>query len=110
MSETAILQKIRLKASKLGYRLFRNQVGQYKLADGRFLRSGLCVGSSDLIGWKTVRITQDMVGMDIAQFVAMEVKTPTGKLKPEQENFLKVVRESGGIAIVARSADDLTNT
>ena len=48
--------------------------------------------------------------MDIAQFVAMEVKTPTGKLKPEQENFLKVVRESGGIAIVARSADDLTNT
>ena len=32
MSETAILQKIRLKASKLGYRLFRNQVGQYKLA------------------------------------------------------------------------------
>ena len=38
-------------SAQLGMKLWRNQVGTYKLADGRYISSGLCVGSSDLIGY-----------------------------------------------------------
>jgi hypothetical protein len=39
-------------------------------------------------------------------FTSIEVKTRTGKLRPEQEQWLKVVRAAGGIAGVARSVED----
>ena len=109
MNESAILQRVRLAASKLGYRLSRNNSGCFEDKTGRWVRFGcFAPGGADLIGYKTIRITEEHLGMAVAQFVAIEVKTPTGKLKPEQAQFLKAVRESGGIAIVARSADDLS--
>lgn len=41
------------------------------------------------------------------RMVAIEVKTKTGRLTPHQEEFLKAVKEHGGIAFVARSVDDV---
>lgn len=98
---------MRLAASKLGYKLSRNNCGSFK--DGnRWIKFGVFnPGGADLIGFKTMTITPDMIGGKVAVFTAIEVKAPTGKLKPEQEHFLKVIRESGGIAVVARSPDDL---
>jgi hypothetical protein len=107
MKESSVLKRVWVEASKQGYKLFRNQVGLYKLADGRVIRSGLCVGSSDLIGWKKVRIMQDMVGMDICQFAAIECKSEKGRLSPEQEKFLHAVLLAGGIGKVVKSVDDL---
>lgn len=107
MSESRVLHDCLLKASRIGWRLFRNQVGTYKLPDGRFLSSGLCKGSSDLIGWRTVTITPDMVGQHLAQFVAVECKAENGRLSPEQENFLRVVRDAGGHAVMAKSPSDI---
>lgn len=105
MSEMAILRKIMLACGNGAARLWRNQVGQYELADGRILRSGLCKGSSDLIGWQTVEVTPEMVGQRVAVFVALEVKD-RGRLTAEQAQFLEVVRRAGGIAGEVRSVED----
>ena len=100
------MKRIQVAISSIGARVFRNQVGSYKLHDGTHISSGLCVGSSDLIGWVPRVITPDMVGKTIAIFTAIEVKAVRGKLTKEQEKFLDAVDASGGIAVVARSVDE----
>lgn len=107
MSESIVLRDCLIRASQIGWRLFRNQTGKYKLADGRWLSSGLCRGSSDLIGWRTITITPEMVGQPFAQFVAVECKSEKGTLTPEQQNFLDRVTVSGGHAVLAKSPSDL---
>lgn len=107
-AETEIQQRIRLALGTTPHlRLFRNQVGQ--LPDprtGRPVQFGLARGSSDLIGWRTVTVTPDMVGTRLAVFTSIEVKTPTGRLTPQQHAWLGTVRGAGGIAGVARSVRD----
>lgn len=87
-------------------RLIRQQAGTVELAAARPLHAGLCEGSSDLIGWRTVEVTPDMVGQRLAVFTAIEVKSETGRPTPEQMKFLDAVRNAGGIACVARSVED----
>jgi len=107
MSERTLQDRIRkaISDSKLAT-MFRNNVGMAKLKDGGRVRYGLIKGSSDLIGWRTVTITPDMVGDDIAVFTAIEIKTQKGKTSSEQINFISRVLSAGGIAGVARSEDD----
>jgi hypothetical protein len=109
MSETAILQDIRLALGQSpGIKMFRQNVGAYKdPRSGRLVRYGLCTGSADLIGWQSVVITPAMVGQRFARFISIEVKTPTGRLSPEQETWQAAVQKAGGIAVVARSVDDV---
>ena len=107
-AETELQQRIRLAlGTRSDLRLFRNQVGQ--LPDprtGRPVQFGLARGSADLIGWRTVTITPDMVGQRLAVFTSIEVKTPTGRIRPEQHAWLNTVQQSGGIAGIARSIQD----
>lgn len=107
MREQAIMQRVQLAASRLGWRLFRNNVGVLPDRRGVPVRYGLCPGSADLVGWRSVTITPDMVGQTLAQFTAVEVKGPTGRLTPEQAAWLQAVDQAGGLTVVARSADDL---
>lgn len=107
-AETDLQQRIRLAVgTRTDLRLFRNQVGQ--LPDprtGRPVQFGLARGSADLIGWRTVVVTPDMVGRRLAVFTSIEVKTPTGRLAPAQRAWLAAVHGAGGIAGVARSVSD----
>ena len=107
-SETKLQQEIRLALGTIpSLRLFRNQVGQ--LPDprtGRCVQFGLAKGSSDLVGFKTIKITPEMIGQEVAQFVSIEIKTERGKLTEVQENWLQKVKSSGGIVGVARSIQD----
>jgi len=107
-AETDLQQRIRLAlGTRSDARIFRNQVGS--LPDprtGRLVTFGLARGSADLIGWRTITITPDMIGTQLAVFTSIEVKTPTGRLTPEQRNWLHVVDRNGGIAGVARSVND----
>jgi hypothetical protein len=109
-AETTLQQQIRLAlGTRSDLRLFRNQVGQ--LPDprtGRPVQFGLTRGSADLIGWRTVIITPDMVGQRIAVFTSIEVKTPTGRVGSEQQAWLACVQQCGGIAGIARSIADAT--
>ena len=106
--ETKLQQEIRLALGTIpSLRLFRNQVGQ--LPDprtGRYVQFGLAKGSSDLVGFKTVKITPEMIGQEVAQFVSIEIKTERGKLTEVQQNWLQKVHDSGGIVGVARSIQD----
>jgi hypothetical protein len=106
--ETELQQRIRLAlGTRPDARLFRNQVGS--LPDprtGRLVTFGLARGSADLIGWRSVVVTPDMVGRRLAVFCSIEIKTATGRLRPEQQAWLGVVQDAGGIAGVARSVTD----
>ena len=106
--ETTLQQQIRLAlGTNPDARIFRNQVGS--LPDprtGRLVTFGLVRGSADLIGWRTVTITQAMVGTRLAIFTSIEVKTPTGRIRPEQQAWLAVVQGAGGLAGIARSVTD----
>jgi hypothetical protein len=105
-SEQQIQQEIRLACSTGDTRLFRNNTGTLRDQNGRPVQFGLCKGSADLIGWKRVTITPEMVGTTVAVFVSIEVKTATGRLRPEQQQWLDAVQAAGGIAGVARSVED----
>ncbi len=116
MTETALLQRLLIRASGLGARIFRNQVGRYRLAlpdcdrcqrQGRVLSSGLCVGSSDLVGWMPHVVRQEDVGRTLAVFVAVEAKVGRHVTTEAQGHFLDVVRSAGGVAVVARQESDI---
>jgi hypothetical protein len=105
-SEQSIQQHIRLTCSTGATRLFRNNTGTLRDQHGRPVSFGLARGSADLIGWRTVTITPEMVGQQVAVFTSIEVKTATGRLTPEQRQWLAAVETAGGIAGVARSVED----
>jgi hypothetical protein len=107
-AETDLQQRIRLAlGTRSDLRLFRNQVGQ--LPDprtGRPVQFGLARGSADLIGWRTITVTPEMVGQRIAVFTSIEVKTERGHVRPEQHAWQRTVSAAGGIAGIARSIQD----
>lgn len=116
LNERDVQILVRLRLARVGVVAFRNNVGVaftgvvvseaqgvVTLKNARRIAFGLGKGSSDLIGWKSVRITQDLVGFTVAVFTAVEVKAEGGKITPEQANFLHQVRQAGGIAFVAKS-------
>jgi len=105
-SEHEIQQRIRLACGRGAVRLWRNNTGALVDQQGRFVRFGLCKGSSDLIGLRSLEITPELVGQRVAQFVALEVKTAQGMLRPEQRAFLRLVQELGGVAAVCRSVEE----
>jgi hypothetical protein len=103
--EHEIQQRIRLACGRGPVRLWRNNTGALVDQQGRFVRFGLCKGSSGLIGLRSVVVTPAMAGQRIAQFVALEIKAPQGVVSPEQQAFLRLVQELGGVASVCRSID-----
>jgi hypothetical protein len=42
------------------------------------------------------------------RFLAIEVKSPTGKVPPHQQLFLDEISGRGGVAFVARSVEEVT--
>lgn len=115
MRESVILRRIMLALGRGMTRVFRNNCGvawqgdARKLSDGSVLIRnprrvvyGLAPGSSDLIGWRQVIVTPQMVGQRLAQFVALEVKTGKGRAQQHQRNFVEQVQQAGGIAAVVR--------
>ncbi len=96
MTEADIMRNIMVAISAAGHRAFRNNCGSLKDPRGMWVRFGVAnPGGSDLIGWTHA-----------GRFLAIEVKTATGRVRPEQIAFIKTVREFGGYAGIARSAQD----
>lgn len=95
MNEHDIQNAIRLALSEHGFCVFRVNTGKVKLADGRWFDTGVPKGFSDLIAIKDGKI------------YFLEVKTNTGRVRPEQEHFLKEMRERYGCkAGIVRSVED----
>lgn len=83
------------------------KAGDVLVQQARYFDAGLCPGSSDLIGLKAIKITPEMVGTEIACFVAIEVKLPNGKVQDNQINFLEMVKKLGGKGIICRDENNI---
>jgi len=98
VSEGEIQDAVRLALADVpGLVLWRNNVGMaehWSPKGVRRTRYGLAPGSADLIGCLSGR------------FVALEIKTPTGRLTPEQKTWLALVERHGGLTAVVHSADE----
>ena len=105
--ETALQNRIRIRLSRACKDLvhFRNSVGALKDENGRMVQFGLGTGSPDLVGYKKVTVTPDMVGKDLAIFVGMEIKMPGKKPRADQKHWLDSLAASGGIAGFVTSED-----
>lgn len=84
-SESDVQQLIQIEGPKFGCQLMRNNSGAFTDKDGRSVRYGLGniskkhseqIKSSDLIGFKRVVITPEMVGQTVAIIASVEVKKP----------------------------------
>jgi hypothetical protein len=80
--------------------------GDVIIRQARPLRSGLCPGSADLIGYVPITITPEMVGMRLAVFAAVEVKRPGKRATPQQLQWLGAAQAAGGRAGIATSVDE----
>jgi len=124
MSER-ILQKniIKVLCTRRDCRIFTNDSGlayrpkpgtKFNVKNFNPIHYGLVKGGSDIIGWKTTTITEDMVGKRIAVFLALEVKRPGKRMNvtEHQKYFLDAVEKAGGIAGVVTSvkhSEDILN-
>ena len=106
MPEQQTKQQIRLALSRGPTRLWRNNTGTLYDRQCRPVQFGLCKGSSDLIGLRSITIGPEHVGTTMAVFAAVEVKSPTGRLTAEQQSFIDTVQSMGGMSGIARSVDD----
>ena len=105
MNENELMKRVQVALSKLGARLFRNNIGTFKSESGWHQYGLANPGGSDLIGWTPRKITPDMVGQTLAIFTAVEVKSEEGRLTKHQRSFIEAVQQSGGIAVCARSIE-----
>lgn len=135
-SEASVLKRIMLAASRLGQTVWRNNVGKawmgkrlafayvtlvdsrgnshvfapgdvVVLKQARFVEFGLVVGASDLIGIEQMIVTEADVGRTLGVFVALEVKSKTGRASREQKKFLGHIANHGGLAAIVRSPSDI---
>jgi hypothetical protein len=80
--------------------------GSILIRDPRPFHGGLCKGSSDLIGWRSITVTPEMVGTKIAVFSAVEVKDGKGRPTKEQVHFINTLITAGGLGCVAWTIED----
>lgn len=94
--ETVIQNQILLALGAMpGVRVWRNQVGLFYTADGRPIRVGV-VGAADISGLLAPH----------GRRLEIEVKTPTGRQRPEQRKYQAMIESLGGLYIVARCVED----
>jgi len=115
VNEIALGKKICLLASELGHRIFRCNVGEGWIGKSVFFSApakievypgdviirqakrihfGLCNGQGDYIGFSKT-----------GKFISIELKTETGKIRPEQIAFADAVHSVGGIAGIVRDEE-----
>jgi hypothetical protein len=115
-----LVARVLLRTGALpGVCLFRQNTGMAWMGDAKLVgpervvienahpvRFGLCTGSPDIVGWRSIEITPDMVGRRVAVFVGLEAKSGTGRATKDQRRFLEILNAAGGIASVVRAPDD----
>lgn len=96
MSETAIMREIHTAVVQTGRALlWRNNTGLATYGSAK-VAYGLGLGGADLVG----------VVKGTGRFLALEVKTPEGRLSAEQKAWRRAVEASGAYYACVRSVDE----
>ena len=95
LSEHEIQNQIRIACSPYAV-LFRVNVGAVHTPDGRYFKTGVPPGFSDLFGFRR----------SDGRAVFIEVKAPKGRPSINQIQFLAKMREYGAIAGIARNPEE----
>jgi len=91
MTETDILAAILARITQIpGVLAWRNNSGMFFTATGRAVRASV-PGAADIIG------------VCRGRFIALEVKTQTGRQSPSQRNYQAAVERAGGVYALVRS-------
>lgn len=95
MTETDIMNQIRMDVSAAGNLIFRANVGKVRMKDGRWFDTGLPKGFPDLFG------------VDASGYIFfIEVKAPSGRIRDEQKRFLDAMTARGIRAGVAHNSTE----
>jgi hypothetical protein len=119
--EARVQSQVRLAAPAHGMRLWRNNVGVLRDERGRPVRYGLGndspalnkrLKSADLIGWRRLLVTAQMVGATVAQFVSLECKTADWHYRGDeheqaQQRWAALVAADGGLGRFVTGPGDL---
>jgi hypothetical protein len=113
MAESAIMREIMktLNSFCSAIEVFRNNTGMFKRIRFGLWNDSIKNGTGDLIGWKTIKITPEMVGRNVAVFLSVECKDKGEKITAgsNQDTWRKHVIMAGGIAIETDSVEDCLN-
>jgi hypothetical protein len=90
----ACLEYLKLR----GAYVWRNNTGALKDKNNRPVFFGK-VGSSDILGV-----------LPGGKFIAVECKAQNGRLSDHQIEFLNEIERMGGVAVIAKSVDDIEKT
>lgn len=127
MSEADLMRRLQIAASRLGARLFRQNIGMawvgkvirgpramvslgpndVLIRNARPFHAGV-EGMSDLGGWVPVEITPEMVGSTLAVIAQVEVKE-NARPTAQQLAWIAAINKAGGRAGIARSEKDLAD-
>ena len=94
MTETDLMNAIRLKLSEYGIVTFRTNVGKVRTADGRWFDTGLPPGFSDLMAIKDGKV------------FFLEVKVKPNRATENQLAFLERMKSKGCRGGVVYSIED----
>lgn len=95
MTEQQIQNDIILEINKRGHRLWRANAGKVVTKDNRVIKL-LPKGFPDTFGYRKTD----------GKFIAIEVKTETGRLRPEQKKFKAFAETQNILYGVARSVEE----
>ena len=95
MTEHDLQNQIRMRLTRLGFAVFRSNVGKFRMANERWFDTGLPRGFSDLFAVRNGKI------------YFIEVKVKPNKPSPEQLNFIaQMTNRYGCCAGVAYCVED----
>lgn len=105
-NQLATLFRANVGEAWTGNKIERTFDGNLIIYHPRRLSTGLPPGFPDLFGFKTITITPDMIGKNIAVFAFLEVKQPGKKPTEKQTHMIDFLIVHGAIGGVARSTED----
>ena len=105
MTEAELMERVLRRLRKdPGLRIRRNLTGTFRSMNGiHTVQVGFGQGSADLIGWRSIVVTPELVGRRVAVFTALELKGRRTPWQPGQKDFLRQAQEAGCIAGMART-------
>lgn len=95
VSESKIQNDILIEINRRGHRLFRANAGKVITRDNRIIKL-LPKGFPDTFGYRK----------SDGKFIAIEVKTESGRLRPEQKKFKAFAETQNILYGVARSVEE----